>query len=65
MPTTVQVSQKTKKRLKDKKDYPRETYDEVISELLDEKEVRLKEKIERAKKQKGVPHREVKEILGL
>ncbi len=65
MPTTVQVSEKTKKRLEEEKDFPRETYDEIISELLDEREARLKKRIEEAKKQESIPHRKVKEMLGL
>ncbi|MDY6789092.1 MAG: antitoxin VapB family protein [Candidatus Nanohaloarchaea archaeon] len=65
MTTTVQVSDETQKRLEEAKDHPRETFDEVIIELLDEREARLKKKIERAKKQEGVPQEEVKELLGL
>ncbi len=65
MPTTVQVSEKTKKRLEEEKDHPRESYDEVIRELMDERELRLKKKIDKAKKQESVPHEEVKEVLGI
>lgn len=65
MSTTVQVSEDTRARLEEEKDYPRETFDEVIKELLDEREARLKKKIERAKEQEGVPHEKVKEMLGL
>lgn len=65
MPTTLQVSRETKKRLEEEKNHPRETYGEVIKMLLEEKEQRLKEKIERAKKQKSIPHEKAKKILGL
>ncbi|MFP4116169.1 MAG: antitoxin VapB family protein [Candidatus Aenigmatarchaeota archaeon] len=65
IPTTVQVSEETKKRLEEEKDYSRESYDEVIRELIDERESRLKKKIEKAKKQEGVPHEKVKEVLGI
>lgn len=65
MPTTVQISERTKKRLKEEKDHPKEPYDEVISDLLDEREMRLKKRIEEAKKQESIPHEKVKEILGL
>lgn len=65
MSTTVQVSEELKRRLEEEKDHPRETYDEVISELLAERETRLKKKIERAKEQESVPHEKVKETLGL
>lgn len=65
MSTTVQVSERTKERLKEEKDFPRETYEDVISELLDEREMRLKKKIEKAKKQESIPHEDVKDMLGL
>lgn len=65
MPTTVQVSEETKKRLEEEKDYSRESYDEVIRELIDEREARLKKKIKKAKEQESVSHEEVKEALGI
>ena len=65
MPTTVQVSKETKRRLEEEKTHPRETYDEVIQELLTEHEINLKKKIDRAKKQEDIPHEKVKELLGL
>ncbi len=65
MPTTVQVSKETKRRLEEEKIHPRETYDEVIQELLNEHEMNLKKKIDRAKKQESIPHDKVKEMLGL
>lgn len=65
MPTTVQVSNKTKRRLDEEKSHPRETYDEVIQELLTEHEMNLKKKIDRAKRQEDIPHEKVKEMLGL
>lgn len=65
MPTTVQVSKETKRRLEEEKAHPRETYDEVIQELLDEHEMNLKKKIDRAKMQESIPHDKVKEMLGL
>lgn len=65
MSTTVQISKEIKERLEAEKDHPRETYDEVISELLAEREMRLKKRIEKAKKQKSIPHEKVKEMLDL
>lgn len=37
--TTIQVRQETKKRLDRRKEYPRETYDEVIQKILEEDEI--------------------------
>lgn len=65
MPTTVQVSSETKKKLDEEKDHPKETYDEVIRDLIEEREARLKKKIEKAKKQENIPHEKVKDVLGI
>ncbi|GEM_PF-3400363 len=65
MPTTVQVSSETKKKLDEEKDHPKETYDEVIRELVEERESRLKKKIEKAKKQENISHKKVKDVLGI
>jgi len=63
--TTIRVSRETKDQLEGEKDYKNETYDEVVRELLLERERRLKNKIEKAKEQEGIPLEEVKEQLGL
>lgn len=65
MATTVQVSEDTRERLEEEKDHSRESYDDVIRELIHEREARLKQKIEKAKEQESVPHEEVKEALGI
>ncbi|KXA94244.1 hypothetical protein AKJ65_04965 [candidate division MSBL1 archaeon SCGC-AAA259E19] len=65
MPTTVQVSSETKKKLDEEKDHPKETYEEVIRELVEERESRLKKKIDKAKKQENISHEKVKDVLGI
>lgn len=65
IPTTVQVSSETKKKLDEEKDHPKETYDEVIRDLVEEREARLKKKIEKAKNQKNISHEKVKDVLGI
>ena len=40
------------------------TYDEMIQIILDEQEMDLKKKIDRAKMQGSIPHDKVKEMLG-
>ena len=35
MPTTIQLKEKTKTRLEQLKEYPRETYDETVTKLIE------------------------------
>ena len=35
MPTTIQIMEKTKTRLEQLKEYPRETYDETVNRLIE------------------------------
>lgn len=35
MPTTIQIMEKTKTKLEQLKEYPRETYDETVNKLIE------------------------------
>ena len=48
--TTVQLTKETKKRLEQEKASSRDTYEDVVRELLTEREQRLKKEIEKARK---------------
>ena len=68
MPTTIQVSDEVKRSLDKMKLYRRETYNEVIENLLEdnlELSEETKKELEKARKEKGIPHEEVKKRLGL
>ena len=74
--TTIQIGGDTKNRLDNLKDYPRETYEEVIEKLLEivaEENMELseetKKEIEKARKEfkagKGISFEEVKRKAGI
>ena len=74
--TTIQISTQTKKVLEGLKDFPRETYEDVISKLVDiitennmELSAQTKKDIERSRRQmnegKFYTEEEVKRKLGL
>ena len=68
METTIRISQEVKKNLDGMKIYRRESYNDIIELLLeDNKELNAKTKreIAKARKEKGIPHEEVKKRLGL
>ncbi len=76
MVTTIQLQEKTKNRLEGFKDFERETYEQVITKLLDivtEEQMELSEQtkkdIEEARKEikagKFYTEKEAKKILGV
>lgn len=72
MATTIQVSEQLKRRLDELKLYPRESYEDVIWDLLEanmELSEEMKKELERAYKDieegKIYSHEEVKKELGL
>jgi len=76
MVTTIQISEETKGKLDYYKDYPRESYEDVIKkfiEILTEEQMELSEKtkkeIEEARKEfragKGISFEEVKRKAGI
>ena len=68
METTIRISQEVKKNLDKMKIYERESYNDIIELLLeDSREINEKTKKELvlARKEKGIPHEEVKRRLGL
>lgn len=68
MPTTIQISDSVKKILDTMKLYNRETYNEVIENMIEdnlELNEKTKKELEKARKEKGIPHEEVKKRLGL
>jgi len=72
MATTIQVSERLKRRLDELKLYPRESYEDVIWDLLEanmELSEEMKRELERAYKDieegKIYTHEEVKKELGL
>jgi len=76
MVTTIQLQEKTKNRLEGFKDFKRETYEQVITKLLDivtEEQMELSEQtkkdIEEARKEikagKFYTEKEAKKILGV
>lgn len=65
MPTTIQVSEKLKKRLTKLKKHPRQPYEEVITEVLDFIEEDEKELSATAKKALAEARRELAKGAGL
>lgn len=76
MATTIQISEETKDKLEYYKDYPRESYEDVIKkfiEILAEENMELseetKKEIEEARKEfkagKGISFEEVKRKAGI
>ncbi len=68
MPTTIQISDNVKRTLEKMKIFERETYNNVIENMIEdnlELNERTKREIEKARKEKSVPHEEVKKRVGL
>ena len=68
MSTTIQISDEVKKTLDKMKIYERETYNEIIENMIEETQelsVDMKKELEEARKEGGIPHEEVKKRLGL
>lgn len=68
MPTTIQISDEVKGKLDKMKIMERETYNEVIENMIEDN-LELNEKTKReigeARKGKSIPHAEVKKRFGL
>lgn len=68
METTIKVSDKVKENLDQMKVFDRESYNDVIKTLIeDQTEINdeTKEEIEKARNEKNISHKEVKNRLGL
>ena len=69
MPTTIQISDNVKQVLNGMKIFKRETYNEVIENMIEdnlELNERTKKELEKARKdEKSIPHEEVNKIIGL
>ena len=68
MSTTIQISDNVKKILDRMKMFERETYNNIIERMIEddlELNEKTKKEIEEARKSKGIPHAEVKKMLGL
>lgn len=68
MPTTIQISNEVKIFLDRMKIFERETYNELIMNMIEDN-MRVNEKTAReldlARKEKGISHEKVKQMLGL
>lgn len=72
MVTTIQVEKDTLDKLKDFKEYNRESYNEIINKLMKYKEMseprlteQTKKDIKEARKEKGIPLSKAIEELGV
>ncbi len=68
MPTTIQISNEVKTSLDKMRIFERETYNEVIENMIEdnlELNKKTKKEIEEARKGRSIPHEEVEKILGL
>lgn len=62
--TTIQLYDDTKKKLENKKSYPRESYNSVIKRMLDDEDIpSMEEMFRRADKIKGQKKYTTKELL--
>ena len=68
MTTTIQISNEVKAHLDKMKIFQRETYNELLLNMIEDN-MRINEEtvkeLEKAKKEKSVSHEKVKQILGL
>ena len=72
MPTTIQIEKDTLDKLKNFKEYNRESYNEVINKLMKFKEMvepklteQTKKDIDEARKEKGIPLSQAIRELGV
>ena len=72
MPTTIQIEKDTLHKLKNFKEYNRESYNEVINKLMKFKEMvepklteQTKKDIDEARKEKGIPLSQAIKELGV
>lgn len=72
MPTTIQIEKDTLDKLKNFKEYKRESYNEIINKLMKFKEMselrlteQTKKDIDEARKEKGIPLSEAIRELGV
>ena len=67
MTTTIQISNEVKIFLDKMKMFERETYNEILMNMIEDN-MRVNEKTAReldlARKEKGIPHEKVKQMLG-
>lgn len=68
MATTIQISDDVKNVLDKMRIFQRETYNEVILNMIEDS-MRINEKtakeLDKARKEKSIPHEKVKQMLGL
>jgi predicted CopG family antitoxin len=68
MSTTIQISDNVKKSLDQMKIFHRETYNEVITDMMEdnlEMNEKTKKELAEAEKEKSISHEEAKRILGI
>jgi predicted CopG family antitoxin len=68
MSTTIQISDNVKKSLDKMKIFHRETYNEVITDMMEdnlEMNEKTKKELAEAEKEKSISHEEAKKILGI
>ena len=68
MNTTIQVSQSVKRNLDKMKIFERETYNEIIENMIEdnlELNEKTKKEIEESRKGRSIPHEKVKDMLGI
>ena len=68
MSTTIQISDSVKRVLDRMKIYERETYNQIIENMIEdhlELNEETKKEIEKARKEKSISHEEVKKRFGL
>jgi predicted CopG family antitoxin len=68
MSTTIQISDNVKKSLDKMKIFHRETYNEVITDMMEdnlEMNEKTKKELAEAEKEKSISHEEAKRILGI
>jgi predicted transcriptional regulator len=68
MATTIQISDDVKTTLDRMRIFQRETYNEIIMNMIEDN-MRINEKtkkeLDKARKEKGISHEKVKQMLGL
>jgi predicted CopG family antitoxin len=68
MATTIQISDDVKSTLDRMRIFHRETYNEIIMNMIEDNmkiNERTAKELDEARKEKGIPHEKVKQMLGL
>jgi predicted CopG family antitoxin len=68
MATTIQISNEVKTFLDRMKIFERETYNEILLNMIEDNmrvNERTAKELDLARKEKGIPHEKVKQMLGL